>query len=106
MTDCIFCNIANGKIPGKFVYQDKDFIVINDIHPRAPVHLLVFPKKHITDFMNADTTVLQLLLDLLKELIQEHHVKNYRLVTNGDGAAAIDHFHVHLLGQVAMDRDL
>ena len=106
MSNCIFCNIVSGKIPGTFIYQDNEFIVINDIHPRAPVHMLVITKKHIADFANADTSLLQTLFILLKNIIKEHHVKNYRLVTNGEGAAVIDHFHVHLMGQVAKDRDL
>ena len=106
MDDCIFCNIVNGKIPGKFVFQDRDFIVINDINPKAPVHMLVIPKKHVADFINSDNVLLNKLLALLKKLISRQHVKSYRLVTNGDGAAVIDHFHVHLMGRVAKDRDL
>jgi histidine triad (HIT) family protein len=104
--DCIFCNIISGKIPSKFVYQDDDFMVINDINPRAPVHMLVIPKKHVVDFMASEEGLLHKLLILLKKLIRDQHVKSYRIVTNGDGAAFIDHFHVHLMGKVARDRDL
>ena len=106
MNNCIFCKIISGEIPGTFVYQDSDFIVINDIHPRAPVHMLVIPKTHVTDYSSAKADLLQKLSVLLKKLIQEKHVTSYRLVTNGDGAAVIDHFHVHLMGQIASDRDL
>ena len=106
MANCIFCDIVSGKIPGKFIYRDNDFIVINDIHPRAPVHMLVIPKKHVADFMNSDAVLLGKLSVLLKKLITRQGVKSYRLVTNGDGAAVIDHFHVHLMGAVAKDRDL
>ena len=106
MDNCIFCDIVSGKIPRKFVYKDSDFIVINDINPRAPVHMLVIPKNHVADFMNSDTALLSKLSALLKKLITEQHVKSYRLVTNGDGAAVIDHFHVHLMGKIAKDRDL
>jgi histidine triad (HIT) family protein len=106
MADCIFCNIVEGKIQSKFVYQDSDYIIINDINPRAPVHMLVIPKKHVIDFMESDTGLLNKLLVLLKKIIKEKKVKNYRIVTNGDGAAFIDHFHVHLMGRIAKDRDL
>jgi histidine triad (HIT) family protein len=106
MNDCIFCKIISGEIPGKCIYQDSDFIVIHDIHPQAPVHMLVIPKTHVTDYMRAKGDLLQKLSVLLKKLIQEKHVINYRLVTNGDGAAVIEHFHVHLMGQIAGDRDL
>jgi len=106
MSDCIFCGIVSGKIPSKPVYQDSDFIVINDINPRAPVHILVIPKKHVIDFMDSEEALLHKLLILLKKLIKEQHVSSYRIVTNGDGAAFIDHFHVHLMGKIAKDRDL
>ena len=45
MADCIFCKIVDGTIPKKFVYKDRDVIVIQDIHPQAPVHLLIIPEK-------------------------------------------------------------
>ncbi|MFA7178761.1 MAG: HIT domain-containing protein, partial [Dehalococcoidales bacterium] len=47
MKDCVFCKIVKGEIPCDKVYEDDQIIVFNDIHPQAPVHLLVIPKKHI-----------------------------------------------------------
>ncbi|MQY67005.1 MAG: HIT domain-containing protein [Dehalococcoidia bacterium] len=46
--DCIFCQIASGKIPGDIVYEDEEVIAFRDINPKAPVHLLIIPRKHIT----------------------------------------------------------
>ena len=47
MEDCIFCKIAQGQIPSTFLYEDDQVVVINDINPQTPVHMLVLPKKHI-----------------------------------------------------------
>lgn len=106
MSDCIFCQIIAGTIPSKPVYQDEDFIVIPDIHPAAPVHLLVIPKKHMQDVMEADDAVLAMLLTVIKKVIKENRIKDFRLVHNGQGAAAIAHLHVHVMGQVDKNRNL
>jgi histidine triad (HIT) family protein len=106
MSDCIFCKIIKGEIPSKPVYQDDDCIVINDIHPQAPVHLLIIPKKHISDVMDADAVVLSKLFTVIKKMVKEKKIRNYRLVHNGEGAAYVKHMHIHLLGSVAVDRNL
>ena len=106
MSDCIFCQIAEGKIPGNFVYQDENFMVIKDIHPQAPVHLLVIPKKHIAELIGADEATLIRLMALAKNMIVDQKITNYRLVNNGKGAAVIDHLHLHILGKVDKMRSL
>ena len=106
MDDCIFCKIIKGEIPGKFVYQDDDVMVIEDIHPQAPVHLLVIPKTHVAEFTEADDALVHKVFATAKRIIQEKRVTGYRLVTNGGGAAFVDHLHVHILGNVAKDRTL
>lgn len=106
MNPCIFCQIIEGKIPSTPVYEDNDCIVINDIHPQAPVHFLVIPKKHISDVMDADAVVLSKLFAVIKKMIKEKKIRNYRLVHNGEGAAYVKHMHIHLLGSVAIDRNL
>ena len=106
MSDCIFCKIIQGEIPSQPVYQDRNVIVINDIHPQAPVHLLIIPKKHISDFMDADTAVLSRLFTVIKKMVKDKNIRNYRLVHNGEGAAYVKHMHIHLLGSVAVDRNL
>ena len=47
MSDCLFCKIVSGDIPGDIVYQDDEIVAFNDINPQAPVHVLVIPRKHI-----------------------------------------------------------
>ena len=49
MTDCIFCKIVKKEIPAEIVYEDEDIIAFNDINPKAPLHILLIPKKHIAD---------------------------------------------------------
>ncbi len=106
MATCIFCNIIKGTIPSAPVYQDDDVIVIPDIHPASPVHLLVIPKRHVADFMDADEVLVGKLMRVVQAIIAEHKIKNYRLVNNGGGAAYIDHLHVHILGSVDKARNL
>ncbi len=106
MDDCIFCQIVAGKIPGNFVYQDDTFMVIRDIHPQAPIHLLVIPKEHIAELIDADSATMSRLVGLAKEMIQKENITNYRLVNNGKGAAVIDHLHLHILGKIDKLRSL
>jgi len=47
MSDCLFCKIINGQIPGQFVHQDDRLVAIKDINPQAPLHVLIIPRKHI-----------------------------------------------------------
>lgn len=106
MANCVFCQIIDGKIPSTPVYQDDSCIVIPDIHPASPVHLLVIPKLHVADFMDADVALVGKLMAVVKTIIKEQKIKNYRLVNNGGGAAYIDHLHIHILGQVDKARGL
>ena len=52
MEDCIFCKIINREVPGDIVYEDDEIIAFRDIHPCAPVHILVIPKKHISSLID------------------------------------------------------
>jgi len=106
MNDCIFCQVISGNLPSKPVYQDDDIIVISDLHPQAPVHLLVIPKTHIGEFINADDQLLSKMNTVIKKIIRDQHIASYRLVTNGKGAAVIDHLHIHILGRIDKYRTL
>lgn len=106
MDNCIFCQIVAGKIPGNFVFQDEAFMVIRDIHPQAPIHLLVIPKKHIAEFIDADDGTTARMVKLAREMIKREKITSYRLVNNGKGAAVIDHLHLHILGKIDKLRSL
>jgi len=103
MNDCIFCKIANEEIEKDFIYEDKDVMVFPDIHPVAPIHLLIMPKRHIRDFGDLrDDTLLGKLRKAIQKMIREQKIedKGYRLVVNGGGAQIIDHLHIHLMGEI------
>lgn len=101
--DCIFCKILDKKIPADFIYQDDNFGVFKDINPKAPVHLLLVPKKHIVsikDLSDDDKDLIGKLILLAKKTAQEQNLNGYKLVFNvgREGGQIIDHLHLHLLG--------
>lgn len=81
-------------------------MVIADINPQAPVHLLVVPKKHIAEFIEAEDSLIATMTATVKKIIADQHIVNYRIVSNGRGAAVIDHLHIHILGNVDKLRTL
>ncbi|WP_028452566.1 HIT domain-containing protein [Chitinilyticum aquatile] len=107
MTDCIFCKIAAGQIPAKKAYEDDDIVAFHDIAPKAPVHLLLIPKKHITSLFDAgadDQALLGKLLLLAPKLAKEHGLEAgfvTRVHTGAAGGQEVYHLHVHVLGQPA-----
>lgn len=106
MSDCIFCNVISGALPSKPVYQDEDVLVIADINPQASVHLLVIPKKHVAEFIEAEDGLIAKMTATVKKIIADQRIVNYRIVSNGRGAAVIDHLHMHVLGNVDKYRKL
>ena len=106
--DCLFCKIVDGTIPAKKVHEDDETLAFADIHPQAPTHVLVIPKRHITSHAHAledDAMLLGRLLATAGEIARTQKLDNgYRLVINTgpDGGQTVDHLHVHLLGGRAM----
>ncbi len=105
MKDCLFCNIAAGKMETDFVYQDKKVVVFKDLNPQAPVHLLIVPKKHISDLNNLEPENNELIghiYQVAKKMAAEYELADsgYRLVSNcgDDGGQTVYHIHFHLLG--------
>lgn len=103
--DCLFCKIINGDVASTKLYQDKDVIAINDIHPQAPLHQLIIPRKHIAtlnDLEDDDTWLTGRLVQVAKQLAHTANVSEagYRLVfnCNQEGGQAVFHLHLHLLG--------
>lgn len=103
--DCLFCSMATGAVEvAKLVARD-DVFVIRDINPRAPVHLLVIPTKHIptaADVTDADGPVLAHMFQAAREAAAQEGIgeRGYRLAINvgGDAGMVIRHLHMHLLG--------
>jgi len=103
MDNCIFCKIANKEIPKEFTFEDDDVLVFPDISPVKPVHLLVIPKKHISELIAVDSPELfQKLFVVVQKMIKKEGLedKGYRIVINGGGAQIIDHLHIHLMGPI------
>jgi histidine triad (HIT) family protein len=101
---CIFCRIVRGEIPSKKAYEDDELLVIHDIDPAAPVHLLMLPKEHFENLEQARPEHERLLgkIQLLApRLAREQGATNgFRVVTNNgpDGGQEVHHLHVHVLG--------
>ena len=98
--NCIFCSIINKKIPATVVLENDEVIVINDIHPKAPVHYLVIPKKHVADFMTlTDDTILNDLQKMIQQIGVSVPGQSFRLLlNNGTGAGqSVFHLHFHML---------
>jgi histidine triad (HIT) family protein len=102
--DCIFCKIARGELPAKKLYEDDDVVVFPDVHPAAPVHLLMVPKEHFVTLGDAQEhheRLLGKMLLLAPRLAREQGATNgYRVVINNgpDGGQEVHHLHVHVLG--------
>lgn len=103
MEDCIFCKIIRKELKTSLVYEDSSVIAIKDIHPVAPVHLLVIPKVHVDEFSQLKKDdVFIALMKSIQHLIQENKLadKGYRIEVNGGGAQLVNHLHFHLIGPV------
>ena len=102
--DCIFCKIVRGEVPAKKVYEDAEVLAFHDIHPQAPVHFMLIPKRHIASLADAtedDAGVLGRLLALTGRLARElGSPDGFRTVVNTGrvGRQDVMHLHVHVLG--------
>jgi histidine triad (HIT) family protein len=103
--DCIFCQIASGKIPSDIIYQDEELIAFRDIKPQAPVHILVIPKRHIPSLDQLTENELPAvahMIEVANQLAKGEGIaqKGYRLAINcgKEGGQLVPHLHLHLLG--------
>lgn len=104
MSNCIFCKIVSGEIPASRLYEDDDVIAFNDIHPKAPVHFMIVPKKHIASLQQAtteDQALLGKILLLAPKLAQEQGLAagfKTAINTGEAGGQEVFHLHVHVYG--------
>lgn len=99
---CIFCQIASGSLDTDFVYKDEQVMVIKDINPQAPVHLLVIPVHHYSNIVEAskDGDLMSVLIAQCSRFGQElGGVNGFRVVVNTgyNGGQTVDHLHFHVL---------
>ena len=104
MTDCIFCKIIAGEIPGRKIYEDNDVLVFHDIAPVAPVHFMLIPKRHIASLADCtadDAAILGKLMALIPQLAREQGLKDgFRTIINTGkvGRQDVYHLHIHVIG--------
>jgi histidine triad (HIT) family protein len=104
MSECIFCRIGEGEIPSQMVYHDEEIVAFRDIHPQAPTHILIIPRKHIVslaDIKSEDLPIITHIIEAANKIAREQGTGDgYRLVINTGGKAGqvVMHLHVHLLG--------
>jgi len=103
--DCLFCNIVAGQTETRFLYEDDTLVVFRDIHPQAPVHLLIVPRKHIrsiNDVTPQDNEILSHVIRIARTMAGEQGVQTsgYKLIYNVErgGGQVIFHLHLHLIG--------
>lgn len=100
----IFCKIINKEIVSEFLYEDESVIVIKDIKPSAPIHILIIPKKHIASVNELELEDLNLaghMILVAKEMAKTLGTEEgYKLVFNcgQKGGQIVPHLHLHLLG--------
>lgn len=104
-SDCIFCRIADGDIPATVVRQDEHTVAFRDLDPKAPLHVLVIPRKHIAsinDIADDDAAVMGALLIAARDVAASEGIaeSGYRLVVNTGAAAnqTVHHVHLHVMG--------
>lgn len=105
MGDCLFCQIVNGAIPAKSLFEDEHSFVFDDINPQAQVHMLVIPKRHVAsldDTKETDATLLGHLMVVCAKMARVRGIEEsgYRVVANtGRGAGqSVFHLHFHVMG--------
>jgi len=108
-TDCLFCGVVAGTVPAEQLYEDADTLVFRDIHPAAPEHWLVIPKRHVDNLAAVGTEEWPLVAACLRTAAQVAERRGlggpgYRVVANigPDAGQSVPHLHWHVLGGRAM----
>ncbi len=105
MSECVFCKIVRGEIPCTKVYEDDSVLAFDDIHPMAPVHVVIIPKNHISTLMDVDTeknNIMNRLIAAVQKVAQlkKIDISGFRTAINcnAEGGQVVFHLHVHVLG--------
>ncbi len=110
---CLFCKIVKKEIKADIVWEDEDVLAFRDIHPLAPVHILIIPKKHfssINDLASGDALMAGKMIIAAKEIAEKSGIKDrgYKLLfrVGRDGGQEIGHIHMHLLGGARLSENI
>lgn len=105
MTDCLFCKIITGEIPSNKIYEDEKVYAFTDIDPKAPVHILVIPKKHIQSILQVkaeDMEYIGAMVCAAQQIAKDQNIaeEGFRTVfnTGENGGQTVPHLHMHILG--------
>lgn len=111
--DCIFCRIARGEVPSRKVLENEHALAFHDIHPQAPVHVLVIPKQHrdsLADLADSDVTLAGELLLAVRRAAESTGIaeSGYRVIANtrDHGGQEVGHLHFHVVGGKRVGRML
>lgn len=105
MDNCVFCKIIAGEIPSQRVYEDGDVFAFRDIHPQAPVHILVIPKRHIpsvAELTQENSHLAAKCLEAAANIARDEGLSGgFRIISNSgpDSGQTVFHLHFHLLGK-------
>jgi histidine triad (HIT) family protein len=109
--DCIFCSIVRGEIPETFRYEDDDIVAFDDLHPKAPTHVLIIPRRHIPtvhDLETSDRLVAGGMMLAARRIAEDAGIgeTGYRLIINckNHGGQEVPHLHMHLLGGIKLGK--
>ena len=103
-TDCLFCKIVRGDIPSRKIYEDDDVLAFHDIHPLAPVHFMIIPKRHIASLADCDMShqaLLGKIMTVAPRLAREQgSTDSFRTIVNTGrvGRQEVYHLHIHVIG--------
>lgn len=105
MDECVFCKIANHQLNSEILMENEKLLVIKDILPKAPVHLLVLPKEHLVSINDVTESTVNLVGEMILAAKEQAKIagvaeSGYKLVFNvgKDGGQVIPHLHLHILG--------
>jgi len=111
--DCVFCQIVAGKLPADIMYQDEEVMAFRDIHPVAPTHVLIIPKRHIpslAQMADEETPLIGKMTQIANQLAKKEGIfeSGYRLVISSgkDGGQVVPHLHMHLIGGKSLSEKL
>lgn len=102
--DCIFCKIADKKVPSEIIYEDEKIVAFKDLEPVAPVHVLIIPKNHISsanDISEENHEVISHIFKCVPQIAKTLNLDNgFRIINNcgSDGGQTVNHIHFHLIG--------
>jgi len=104
MEECIFCKIIKGEIPSDKVYEDEEVLAFKDINPAAPIHILVIPKKHITNLLEVqeqDSYLISKIYQVINKIAKDMEIEGngFRVIVNcgKDSGQEVMHLHFHIL---------